>query len=360
MKAVVCHAFGPPESLVVEELPSPAPATGEVLVQVHAIGVNFTDVLAIEGRSQLKRQLPMVPGVEAAGVVLDVGAGVTRIRPGQRVLGCRTHGTYAEEVLFDEDELAILPEHMDMRTAASFYIAAMTVRYALQDRARLTSGEILLVLGAGGGAGLAGVEIGKALGARVVAAASSAEKLELARRHGADDLVLYQRGPLNLAEQKDLAALLLGKAQRLDEQPLGIGKISSVRASAGYHVILDGVGGTYAEPALRALGWEGRYVSIGFAAGVPHIALGPALFKNADILGIQPSSDEHRLPGRNPRALQILFDWYREGRLRPLVTQVLRLEEAPRALDLMKERRAMGRIVLTTRHDEASATRVAF
>jgi NADPH2:quinone reductase len=358
MRAVVCQAFGPPETLVVEELPSPTPAAGEVLVHVHAIGVNFTDVLAIEGRSQLKRQLPMIPGVEAAGVILAVGPGVTRLRPGQRVLGCRTHGTYAEEVLFGEDELALLPEDMDMCTAAAFYIAAMTVRYALQDRARLTSGEILLVLGAGGGAGLAGVEIGKALGARVVAAASSPEKLELAQRHGADDLLLYQKGPLDVAAQKDFAALLIDKAQRHGEAPQSVGKISSVKASAGYHVILDGVGGTYAEPALRALGWEGRYVSIGFAAGVPRIALGPALFKNADIMGIQPSSDEHRLPGRNLRALQTLFDWYREGKLRPLVTQVLPLEEAARALDLMKERRATGRIVLTTRHDEASAGRV--
>ncbi len=348
MRAVVCREFGPPETLVIEERPRPAPGAGEVLLEVHAIGVNFTDLLAIEGRSQLKRQLPMIPGVEAAGVVLAVGAGVTHLRPGQRVLGCRTHGTYAEEVLFAEDELAPIPDEMDMHSAAAFYIAAMTVRYALQDRARLASGEILLVLGAGGGAGLAGVEIGKALGARVVAAASSEEKLALAGRHGADDVVRYGPGPLDLQEQKALAAQLIAKAQRCDEQPQGIGKISSVREFAGYHVILDGVGGTYTEPALRSLGWEGRYVSIGFAAGMPRVALGPALFKNADIMGIQPSSDEHRLPGRNPQALQVLFDWYREGKLRPLITQLMPLEEAARALYRLKNRAATGRIVLTT------------
>jgi NADPH2:quinone reductase len=253
MRAVVCRAFGPPETLVIEERPRPVPGAGEVLLQVQAIGVNFTDVLAIEGRSQLKRQLPMIPGVEAAGVVLAVGPGVTRLRPGQRVLGCRTHGTYAEEVLFDEDELAPIPEEMDMHGAAAFYIAAMTVHYALQARARLAPGEILLVLGAGGGAGLAGVEIGKALGARVVAAASSQEKLALALRHGADDVVLYERGPLDLEAQKRLAAELIAKAQRTGEGAQTIGKISSVHVSAGYHVILDGVGGTYTEPALRTL-----------------------------------------------------------------------------------------------------------
>jgi NADPH2:quinone reductase len=291
----------------------------------------------------------MIPGVEAAGVVQAVGPGVTRLRPGQRVLGCRTHGTYAEQVLFAEDELAPIPDDMDMQGAAAFYIAAMTVRYALQDRARLAPGEILLVLGAGGGAGLAGVEIGKALGARVVAAASSEEKLELARKHGADDIVLYERGPLDVARQKEFAAALIAKAQRTGEVSPTIGKISSLRASAGYHVILDGVGGTYTEPALRTLGWEGRYVSIGFAAGVPSVPLGPVLFKNADIMGIQPSSDEHRLPGRNTRAVRVLFDWYREGKLRPVVTQVMPLELAAQALRLMKDRRATGRIVLTTR-----------
>jgi NADPH2:quinone reductase len=348
MRAVVCREYGPPETLVIDERPRPAPGAGEVLVAIAAVGVNFTDVLAIEGRSQLKRQLPMVPGVEAAGVVLGVGPGVTRLRPGQRVLGCRTHGCYAEEVLFAEDELAPIPDQMDMQSAAAFYIATMTVRYALQDRARLAAGEILLVLGAGGGAGLAGVEIGKALGARVVAAASSDEKLALAVQHGADDVVRYERGPLDVAAQKEFAARLLAKAGRPGGEPQGIGKISSVRASAGYHVILDGVGGTYAEPALRALGWEGRYVSIGFAAGMPRIALGPALFKNADIIGIQPSSDEHRLPGRKPGAMKLMFDWYLQGKLRPLVTQVFPLEKAAEALCMMKERRATGRIVLTT------------
>ena len=347
MRAVVCRAFGPPETLVLEERSRPVPAAGEVLVEVHAAGVNFTDLLVVEGHSQLRRSPPLVPGVEAAGVVFAVGPGVTRVRPGERVLGCKAQGTFAEEVLFQEDEVAALPEDMNMRDAATFYIATMTVRYALQERARLAPGELLLVLGAGGGAGLAGVEIGKALGAHVVAAASSEEKLALAKQRGADVLVRYPRGPLDLPAQKALAAQLLARAQRPDGPESSLGKISSVHR-AGYHVILDGVGGTYAEPALRALGWEGRYLSIGFAAGVPSISLGPALFKNANICGIQPSSDEHRLPGRNSAALAMMFAWYRQGKVRPLISHELPLAGAARALEMLKDRTATGRIVLTT------------
>lgn len=348
MKAIVCHGFGPPETLTVEDLPRPLPGPGQVLVAMHAIGVNFTDVLAVEGRSQLKRHFPMIPGVEGAGMVLQVGAGVTRLRPGQRVLGTKTHGTYAEEVLFEEDELAPIPDAMDMLEAGAFYVAANTVRYSLQDRARLAAGEILLVLGAGGGAGIAAVQLGKALGARVVAAASSDDKLALAKEHGADALVRYPRGPLDVPAQKTFAAELLANAKRADATPMSVGEVSSVHPDAGYHVVFDGVGGSYAEPALRALGWEGRYVSIGFAAGVPNLPLGPLLFKNADIIGIQFSGDDVRLPGRIPDAMKRLFDWYLAGCLRPTISEVLPLADAPAALRSMAERRATGRIVLTT------------
>lgn len=348
MRAIVCHAYGAPNSLRYEELPRPQPGPNQVLVEVHAVGVNFTDLLAIEGRSQLKRVLPMIPGVEAAGVVLQVGAEVRGLRPGQRVLGCKSHGTYAEEVLFDPLDLAPIPDAMDMHSAAAFYIAAFSARYALQDRAKLKAGENLLVLGAGGGVGLAAIDIGKALGARVVAAASSDDKLQLAKAHGADALLRYPLGPLDVAAQKEFAAQLLASAQRQELTPLPIGSISTVRADAGYHVILDGVGGSYAEPALRALGWEGRYLSIGFAAGMAKVALGPALFKNADIMGIQPSSDEARLPGLNPVAMKTMFDWFLAGRLRPQITAVLPLAEAPRALKMLADRSATGRIVLAT------------
>jgi len=355
VRAIVCRSFGAPAALHLEKRPPLTPGPGQVLVEVHAAGVNFTDLLTVEGRSQLKRQLPLVPGVEAAGVVLAVGPGVRWRRPAERVLGCSTSGAFAEQALFAEEELAVIPDEMDMRTAAAFYIASMTVRYALQERAKLAPGEILLVLGAGGGAGLAGVQIGKALGARVVAAASSAEKCALALEHGADTSVRYSPEPLDLAGQKAFTAELIAHAARPHERPQSVGKISSVHTAAGYHVILDGVGATYTEPALRALGWEGRYVAIGFAAGMARVALGPALFKNADILCIQPSSDEHRLPGRNEQALQTMFGWYREGKLRPRITHTLPLEQAAQALSLMSTRRATGRIVLVTSRGQSQA-----
>jgi NADPH2:quinone reductase len=335
LKAIVCHSYGPPDTLRHEDFPRSAAGPGQVLVQMHAIGVNFTDLLAIEGRSQLQRVLPMIPGVEGAGMVTEVGAGVLNFRPGQRVLGCRAHGCYAEEVLFVPDELSLIPDQMDMHSAAAFYIAAFSARYALQDRAKLRQGENLLVLGAGGGVGLAAIDIGKALGARVVAAASSDHKLALAKAHGADALLRYAAGPLDLAAQKVFAADLLALAERSEATPLPIGAIKTVHANAGYHVILDGVGGSYAEPALRALGWEGRYLSIGFAAGMAKVALGSLLFKNADIMGIQPSSDEARLPGRNLAAMQRMFGWFLQGRLRPQITAVLPLAEAATALRML-------------------------
>jgi D-arabinose 1-dehydrogenase-like Zn-dependent alcohol dehydrogenase len=206
MRAVVFHAFGPVDTLVIEECVRPLAGPGEVLMEVHAIGVNFTDVLVAQGRSQLQRLLPLTPGTEAAGIVSQVGPGVTRIRPGQRIFGTKTHGTYAEEVLFNEDEVAVIPEAMSFEDAATFYIASMNARYALELRAKLKAGENLLVLGAGGGVGLAAIQTGKVLGAHVVAAASSEEKLALARAAGADALVRYDRGPLDLEAQKALTA----------------------------------------------------------------------------------------------------------------------------------------------------------
>lgn len=348
MKAMAAHSFGSPEVLRYEEFPRPVPGAGQVLVELHAIGVNFTDLLALEGRSQLKRQLPIVPGCEGAGIVIAVGSGVAKFQVGQRVLGCKADGTYAEEVLFGADELALLPDEMSIEDAGCFYIASFTARYMLQERARLKAGENLLVLAAGGGVGLVSIDIGKALGAKVVAAASSDEKLTLARAHGADACVKYARGPLDVAAQKKLTNDLLAAATLSAPNPLPIGAINSVAPQAGYHVIVDGIGGSYAEPALRALAWEGRYLSVGFAAGVPKVVLGPLLFKNADIMGIQPSSDEHRLPGRNPEAMRSLFDWYRQGRLRPQLTQKLHLREAPQALNALASRTATGRIVLLT------------
>lgn len=348
MKAIVCHEFGPLDKLRYEDLPRPVPGFGEVLVEVHAVGVNFTDILSVEGRSQLKRQFPIVPGVEAAGVVLQTGPGVTSVKPGQRVLGTCISGSYAEEVIFEEHEVYRIPDAMDMRTAATFYVASMTAHYALHDRAKLQPGETLLVLGAGGGAGLAAVQIGKALGARVVAGASSAEKLALAARFGADAGVHYPKGPLDLSAQKELAETLFTHTKNMGVASPVDAKISSVRDASGYHVIFDGVGGTYAEPALRALSWEGRYLSVGFAAGVPKISLGPILFKNAVVMGIQPAEDIIRQPGRSPEAMERMLGWYMQGLLRPDISAVFALRDAVEGMRLLAERKATGRVVLLT------------
>ena len=349
---MVCREYGPPESLRVDELPEPEPGRGEIRVAVHAAGVNFTDVLSTGGRSQLARDLPMVPGVELAGIVDAVGPGVARFAVGDRVLGQVLFGAMAESVVLREEEAAAIPDEMDMAEAGCFYIASRTSDYALVERARLKAGETLLVLGAGGGAGIAAVQIGKAVGARVVAAASSADKLDLAKAAGADEVIAYPPGPLDVAAQKVLTRELLALSGRSRRE--SIGKISSVHDDAGFDVIYDGVGGDYAEPALRALAYEGRYLSVGFAAGMPRVALGPALFKNADIMGIQPSDPHQRSPGLLPEAMVRMFGWYRAGRLRPNVTESYDLAEGGRAFRRLLDRQAKGRIVLTTRHFQES------
>lgn len=346
MRAVLCHAYGTPETLQVQEVADPVPGPGEVLVEVHAAGLNFTDVLATAGRSQMSRAMPMVPGVEGAGVVVQTGEGVTRLRPGDRVLGHRLEGALAELCVYHEDDLSIIPDGMDMKTAATFYVASMTADYALVERSRLKPGELLLVIGAGSGAGLAAIQIGKALGAKVVGAASSAEKLEQARAAGADATVLYPRGPLGGDAIKALAADLLAQAQR--PRPDTIGEIAQVDFAAGYHTIYDCVGGSYADAGLRALGWEGRYLSVGFSAGVPKLSAGTLLFKNAVAHGIQPADPQTRKPGLNP-AMERMYGWWKEGKLAPSISEEYELADAPYALARLANRQATGRIVLVPR-----------
>jgi NADPH2:quinone reductase len=331
MRAIVCREYGPPEKLVIEHRPSPVAHAAEVVVAVRAAGVNFTDVLATQGRSQLRVKPPFTPGVEVSGVITSTGPGVTRVREGMRVLATCYHGGYAEELTFAEHEVMQIPDSMDFETAAAFYIASNTALYALQKRARLRPGESLLVIGAGSGAGIAAVEIGKALGARVVAAASSDEKLALARKYGADETSRYPPGPLDLDAQKALTA-----------------KLRALTAGQGFAVIYDGVGGTYAEPALRSMARGARFLAVGFAAGVPSIPLSVALFHNADIMGIELSSPEDREPGRNPDGVATLLRLFEQGKLRPEITARFPLEEAGRAQRLLLDRRATGRIVLVT------------
>ena len=242
MKAVLCKAFGPPDTLVYEDIPSPVAGKGEVIVTMKAASVNFPDVLIIENKYQVKPPLPFSPGSELAGVVKEIGEGVTRFKPGDRVIAFAGSGAFAEETRTEEDRLIPMPEGMDFKTAASFILTYGTGDHALRDRAELKAGETLLVLGAAGGVGIAAIEIGKTLGAKVIACASSADKLEICRQHGADELINYA--------SEDLRE-----------------RIKSITAGKGVDVVYDPVGGPYTELVLRSMAWRGRLVVIGFAAG---------------------------------------------------------------------------------------------
>ncbi|HYR36669.1 MAG TPA: NADPH:quinone oxidoreductase family protein [Burkholderiales bacterium] len=324
MKAVLCKQYGPPESLVIEELPSPVPGPGEVVVSVKAASVNFPDFLIIQNKYQFKPPLPFSPGSELAGVVKEVGAGVTNVRQGERVIAFTTYGAFAEEVKTEAVRLLPLPEKMDFVTGAAFLLTYATSDHALRDRGALKAGETVLVLGAAGGVGLAAIEIGKALGARVIACASSDDKLAVCREHGADAGINYATEDL----RERVKALTEGR---------------------GVDVVYDAVGGPYTEPAFRSLAWRGRLLVVGFAAGeIPKLPLNLALLKGASVVGVFWGDFARREPKAFAESVRQLTRWHAEGRLRPHVSQTLPLERAAEAIQLLASRRAKGKIVLTT------------
>jgi NADPH2:quinone reductase len=324
MKAVLCKAFGPPESLVVEDVPSPTPGPGEVVMSVKAASVNFPDVLIIQNKYQVKPPLPFSPGSELAGVVKAVGDGVTGIAPGDRLMACTGYGAFAEEVLVDATRLLAIPAGMDFVTAASFILTYGTGDHALRDRGGLRPGETLLVLGAAGGVGSAAIEIGKALGARVIACASADDKLAVCRAHGADETINYAT--------EDLRE-----------------RIKALTGGRGIDVVYDPVGGPYAEPALRSVGWRGRFLVIGFASGdIPKMPLNLPLIKGSSIVGVYWGDFTRREPQRFAESMQQLERWYAEGRLKPHVSATFPLERASEALTLMANRQVKGKVVLTT------------
>jgi NADPH2:quinone reductase len=323
MKAVLCKQYGPPESLVVEELPAPRPGPGEVVVSVKAASVNFPDFLIIQNKYQFKPPLPFSPGSELAGVVKEVGAGVSGVRPGDRVIAFTTYGAFAEEVKTEAARLLPLPEKMDFVTGAAFLLTYATSDHALRDRGALKAGETLLVLGAAGGVGLAAIEIGKALGARVIACASSEDKLAVCREHGADATLNYATEDL----RERVKALTEGR---------------------GVDVVYDAVGGAYTEPAFRSLAWRGRLLVVGFAAGeIPKLPLNLALLKGAAVVGVFWGDFARREPKAFADSVRQLARWYAEGRLRPHVSQMLPLERAAEAIQLLASRKAKGKVVLT-------------
>jgi NADPH2:quinone reductase len=323
MKAVLCKQYGPPESLTFEELPSQRPGAGEAVVAVRAASVNFPDVLIIQNRYQFKPPLPFSPGSELAGVVKEVGAGVSAFRPGDRVIAFTTYGAFAEEVKTDVSRLVPMPEGMDFPSAAAFLLTYATSDHALRDRGALQPGETLLVLGAAGGVGLAAVEIGKALGARVIACASSDEKLAVCREHGADEGINYAAEDLR-------------------------GRIKALTGGRGVDVVYDPVGGPYTEPAFRSIAWRGRLLVVGFAAGdIPKLPLNLPLLKGASVVGVFWGDFSRREPKQFADSVRQLGRWYAEGKLRPHVSQTLPLSRAAEALNLMAARQVKGKIVLT-------------
>lgn len=327
MRAVLCKAYGPPESLVVEEQPSPQPGAGQVRVGVHACGVNFPDTLIIQGNYQFKPALPFSPGGEVAGVVQALGDGVTGYAVGDRVIAATTWGGYAEEVLAEAGRLISMPAAMDFPTAAAFTLTYGTSHHALKDRAQLQPGETLLVLGAAGGVGLAAVELGKAMGARVIAAASSDEKLALCTAHGAEATINYA--------SEDLRA-----------------RIKELTEGRGIDVVYDPVGGDLSEPALRSMAWNGRFLVVGFAAGrIPSLPLNLPLLKGCSIVGVFWGAFTRNEPARNAANLQELLLWWSEGRLKPHVSAVYPLERAVDALNDLVQRRVQGKAVLITGRD---------
>jgi NADPH2:quinone reductase len=324
MRAVLCKSYGPPEKLVVEEVPSPKVGRGQVRVTVHAAAVNFPDLLIIENKYQFKPPLPFSPGGEVAGEVAEVGEGVQSVSVGDRVLGAGLWGGFAEETVLEESQVAKIPASMDFVTAAGFLMAYGTSHHALEDRAHLAPGETLVVLGAAGGVGLAAIEIGKKMGARVIACASSPDKLEVCKQHGADEVIDYAREDL-----KDrLKALTGGK---------------------GADVVYDPVGGPHAEAALRSTAWEGRYLVVGFAAGeIPRIPLNLVLLKGCQIVGVFWGSFITRSPERHRQSVAELMQWFEQGALRPHVSQTYPLERAGEALQAMAARQVKGKVVLVT------------
>jgi NADPH:quinone reductase len=323
VKAVLCREYGPPESLVVEDVPSPAPGPGEVVVSVKAASLNFPDVLIIQNKYQIKPPLPFSPGGEVAGVVKAVGEGVAGAKVGDAVMALTTYGGFAEEVKVDASRLLPIPPGMDFTTASAFVFAYGTSDHALRDRAALEAGETVLVLGAAGGVGLAAIEIAKALGARVIACASSDEKLAACREHGADETINYVSDDL----RKRVDALTGGK---------------------GADVVYDPVGGAFTELALRSCAWRGRLLVIGFASGeIPKIPLNLALLKGCSIVGVFWGAFAKREPEAFAESIAGLARWYGEGKLRPHITATFPLERAAEALSRMAGRTVVGKVVLT-------------
>lgn len=329
MKAVLSTESGGPDTLVLSDVEAPTAGAGEVVLSVKAVGVNYPDVLIIQDMYQFKPERPFAPGGEVSGVVKAVGEGVSNVAPGDRVIASTGWGGMAEEIAVDAGRVRKIPDSMPFDEAAAFLMTYGTSHYALKDRGHVKPGESLLVLGAAGGVGLAAVELGKAMGMKVIAAASSQEKVDLAKSKGADEGLVYPHGPLDRAQQKALS----------DE--------IKALSGGGVDVIYDAVGGDYAEPALRAMAWEGRFLVIGFPAGIPKMPLNLTLLKSCQIVGVFWGAFTARDPKGNEANIADLFRLYDEGKIKPHISGRFPLSQAGQAITELAERRAMGKVVVT-------------
>ena len=329
MRALLSKAPGGPETLEIGDLPDPVAGAGEVVVAVKACAINYPDVLIIEDKYQFKPPRPFAPGGELAGVVESVGEGVTTLKPGDRVMGTSGNGGLAEKVRFNAAALYPIPAERSFEEGAALLLTYGTTIHALKDRGHIKPGDSLLVLGAAGGVGLAAVELGKAFGARVVGAVSSEEKAQAVREAGADDVLIYGRAPFSKEESKALADQFKEKAGK-----------------DGFQLVYDAVGGDYAEPAVRAMGWEGRYLVIGFPAGIPKLPLNLTLLKSCDICGVFWGAFAARDPEANRANIRELFDLWAAGKIAPRVTDVFPFEKGGDAIAKMAGRGAIGKLVV--------------
>jgi len=322
MKAVLCKEYGPPEMLVMEEVPALKAGKGEVVIQVKACGVNFPDTLIIQGKYQFKPPLPFSPGSDVAGIVTQVGEGVKRLKVGDEVVAMLLNGGFAEEVIAPAKVCVPKPKQMSFVHAASFMMVYGTSYHALKDRANLQAGETLLVLGASGGVGLTAVELGKVMGARVIAAASTDEKLALCKEYGADELINYTTEDLK-------------------------NRVKALTGGKGADVVYDPVGGPYSNPALRATGWKGRFLVVGFATGeIPKIPLNLALLKGCQIVGVFRGAFARKEPRKNMANMAQLIEWFVDGTVKPHIHAIYSLEETPQAIRSLMDRKVRGKVVV--------------
>ena len=324
MRAVLCKELGMPESLVLEEVPGLIPGPGQVLISVQACGVNFPDTLIIQGKYQFKPDLPFSPGGEISGVVKQVGSDVDSLKIGDRVIAFSTWGGFAEELVVDQNRTVIISDKMDYERASAFVLTYGTSYHALKDRAHLREGETLLVLGASGGVGLAAIQLGKAMGATVIAAASNPEKLSACQENGADYVINYAQDDLRQS-------------------------VKEITKGRGVDVIYDPVGGSFSEKALRDMSWGGRFLVVGFAAGeIPKVPLNIPLLKGCSVVGVFWGEFTKREPDLNKQNNQELMDLFDQGKISPHIHRVYPLEKAGEALNELLQKRVIGKVVLST------------